>query len=252
MDIAQFVSSLPEAVLTGENITLPNSVIRKILTFGEINKDDIFYHLGCGVGNAVQIASKEFGVQRSIGIEIDYEMASIARNKTCRLENTRIIVDDIRNISLSDATVILFWFTDERIIEKMTTKFEKEAPDNVRIITILSPLKLIRPSKVAFPFFMSEKPFEYLKDIQEQIEIIHGVRCLDFTASWNLANRYVVEMEVVPHEYQRFVTMIQCMVMWINAWNMGISCEPEIPPPVKAYMGILREFFDLDLAGMIE
>lgn len=252
MDIAEFVSSLPEAVLTGENITLPNSVIRKIFRFGEINKDDIFYHLGCGVGNAVQIASREFGVQRSVGVEINYEMASLARNKTRRLENTRIIVDDIRNISLSDATVILFWFTDERIIEQMTSKFEKETPDNVRVITILSPLKLITPSKVAFPFFMSKKPFEYLNDIQEQIEIIHGVRCLDFTASWNLANRYIVEMDIVPHEYQRFVTMIQCMVMWINAWNMGISCETEIPPPVKAYVGILKEFFDLDLSGMIE
>ena len=78
------------------------------------------------------------------------------------------------------------------------------------MLTILSPLGMIKPSKVNFPFFMTMKPFEYYKDLQEQIETIHSTQCLDFTGSWNIASRYVTEMDVVL-EYQRFVTMIQCV-----------------------------------------
>jgi trans-aconitate methyltransferase len=252
LDISEFVSSLPENVLTGDDITLAESVIRKIFRFGEVNKEDIFYHLGCGAGNTVEIAAKEFGVKRSIGVEKRDEIASVAKKRINRLKNAQIIVDDIRNVSLSDATVVLFWFTDEQIVDQMTAKFKKETKDNIRVLTILSPLGLIKPSKVNFPFFMSMKPFEYYKDLQEQIETIHGTKCLDFTGSWNIASRYVTEMDVVPGEHQRFVTMIQCMVIWINAWNLGITCESEVPPPVKAYIGILKEFFNLDLSSMIQ
>lgn len=252
MDISEFVSSLPEKVLTGDDISLPENVIRKIFRFGEVSNDDIFYHLGCGIGNTVQIAAEEFGVKRSIGIEKSVEIASVAKKKVRRLKNAQIIVDDIRNVSLSDATVVLFWFNDEQIVKQMTAKFKKETKDSIRILTILSPLGLIKPSKVNFPFFMTMKPFEFYKDLQEQIETIHGTRCLDFTGSWNIASRYVTEMDVVPGEYQRFVIMVQCMVIWINAWNMGIACESEIPPPVKAYIGILKEFFNLDLSSMIQ
>jgi hypothetical protein len=251
LDISEFVSSLPESVINGENITLPDNVVRKLFNFAEINSEDIFYHLGCGVGNTVQIAAKEFGVKCSIGVEIRKEIASVARKTISALNNTQIIVNDIRNVHFSDATVILFWFTDEQIIEHMIAKFKKETTNNLRVLTILSPLNLIRPSKVNFPFFLTRKPFEYSRDVREQIETIHGTSCLDFTGSWDLANRYVTELDVVPGEYQRFVTMVQCMIIWINAWNMGITCETEIPPPVNAYIGILKEFYDLDLSGLI-
>ena len=129
MDISEFVSSLPENVLTGDDISLPESVIRKIFRFGEVNNDDIFYHLGCGVGNTVQIAANEFGVKRSVGVEIRDEIASVAKERIRKLKNAQIIVDDIRNVSLSDATVVLFWFNDEQIADKMTAKFKKETKE---------------------------------------------------------------------------------------------------------------------------
>jgi hypothetical protein len=41
------------------------------------------------------------------------------------------------------------------------------------------------------------------------------------------------------------------MIIWINAWNMGVACEEKIPPPVETYIGILKAFFDIDLSDMI-
>jgi hypothetical protein len=44
---------------------------------------------------------------------------------------------------------------------------------------------------------------------------------------------------------------LQGMVIWINAWNMGVACEDEVPPPVQTYVGILNTFFSIDLSSMI-
>lgn len=41
------------------------------------------------------------------------------------------------------------------------------------------------------------------------------------------------------------------MILWINAWNSGVTCENEIPTPVQAYIGILKTFFNIDLSDMI-
>jgi hypothetical protein len=45
--------------------------------------------------------------------------------------------------------------------------------------------------------------------------------------------------------------MLQSMIIWINAWNMGVACEEVIPPPVQTYIGILKTFFNIDLSNMI-
>jgi hypothetical protein len=74
---------------------------------------------------------------------------------------------------------------------------------------------------------------------------------MDFTASWLLAEKYIHELGVVPSQYLRFVNILQSMIIWINAWNMGVACEEEIPPPVQTYIGILKTFFNIDLSNMI-
>ena len=55
----------------------------------------------------------------------------------------------------------------------------------------------------------------------------------------------------MPGEYRRFVNMLQSMVIWINAWNMRVTCEDKVPPPVQTYVGILKTFFNIDLTGMM-
>jgi hypothetical protein len=107
------------------------------------------------------------------------------------------------------------------------------------------------PNKIDFPFFVSKKPFKRAQSIRQQIKAIYKTDCIDFTAAWLLAERYIDALEVVPGEYRRFVNMLQGMVIWINAWNMGVACEDEVPPPVQTYVGILKTFFNIDLTGMI-
>lgn len=252
LELADFLSSLPQSVIRGDAVSLNDNVVRKILNFAKLKKNDIFCHLGCGEGNAVMIAAKEFGIRKSIGIEIDELVATEASKHMARFKNAQVVNADIRDADISDATVLLFWFTEPNLVDAMTKRFKKELKDGARVITIWAPLAMTLPQKVEFPFFINKKPFKRARSIKQQIKAIYGTECIDFTASWLLAERYIDALEVTPSEYKRFVNMLQSMVIWINAWNMRVSCEDEVPPPVQTYIGILRTFFNIDLSGMIE
>ena len=251
MELGDFLSSLPQSVLRGERVSLTDNVIRKIFNFAKLKKGDIFCHLGCGEGNTVAIAAKEFGVKKSIGIEIDKSIADNARRHIAGLKNAYIINTDIREADISEATVLLFWFSDSSLVDTLTKRFKKELRNGARVITIWAPLTMTLPYKVEFPFFVNKKPFKRARSIQQQIRSIYGTNCIDFTASWLLAERYIDALEVTPSEYRRFVNILQSMVIWINAWNMGVACEDEIPPPVQTYLGILKTFFNIDMSSMV-
>ena len=251
MEFDDFLSSLPQSVIKGDTVSLSDNVVRKIFNFAKLKKSDTFYHLGCGEGNAVAIAAKEFHVKESVGIEIDKSLACKACTRIAEIKNASIINSDIRQVDISNATILLFWFTDLDIINTMTKRFKKELRDGARVITIWAPISMTLPTKVEFPFFINTKPFKRARSIQQQIKAIYKTECIDFTASWLLAERYIDALEATPNEYRRFVNMLQSMVIWINAWNMRVACEDEVPPPVQTYIGILKTFFDIDLSGMI-
>jgi protein-L-isoaspartate O-methyltransferase len=251
LELGDFLSSLPQSVLRGERVSLTDNVIRKIFNFAKLKKGDIFCHLGCGEGSTVAIAAKEFGVKKAIGIEIDKSIADNARRHIAGLKNAYIINTDIREADISEATVLLFWFSDSSLVDTLTKRFKKELRNGARVITIWAPLTMTLPYKVEFPFFVNKKPFKRARSIQQQIRSIYGTNCIDFTASWLLAERYIDALEVTPSEYRRFVNILQSMVIWINAWNMGVACEDEIPPPVQTYLGILKTFFNIDMSSMV-
>jgi protein-L-isoaspartate O-methyltransferase len=238
-------------VLRGERVSLTDNVIRKVFNFAKLKKSDIFFHLGCGEGNAVAIAAKEFGVKKAVGIEIDKSLADDARRNIAGIKDAYIINTDILKADISDATILLFWFTDPDFVDAITKRFIKELKDGARVITIWAPLGMTLPDKVNFPFFVNKKPFKRARSIRQQIRSIYGTDCIDFTASWLLAERYIDALEATPNEYRRFVNILQSMVIWINAWNMNIACEDEVPPPVQTYMGILKIFFNIDMSSMI-
>ena len=251
MKLEELLSSLPQSTLRGDEVTLPDSVYRRIFKFAGLRKGDVFYHLGCGDGRAVELAVRDFGVEKGVGIEIDGKLAAKARRRLARLKAAEVVNKDMRSAFISDASVLLFWSTDPAQVSRMLRRFRNELRDRARVITIWAPLGMTLPSRVEFPFFVTRKPFKRARSIRQQIKAIYGTNCIDFTASWLLAERYIDALEVVPSSHRRFVNILQSMVIWINAWNMGVACEDEVPPPVQTYVGILKTFFDIDLSGMI-
>lgn len=107
MKIEEFLESLPQNIVSGDEVQLPDKSFREIFNFVDLGKDDVFYHLGCGDGKGVEIAVREFNVKKGIGIDINLEKINEAKNIS-----GEFICEDIKNSKIYDATVILFWFTD--------------------------------------------------------------------------------------------------------------------------------------------
>ena len=135
--IEEYLTTLPESILSGQDVQLPDQTFREIFKFVNLGNDDTFCHLGCGDGKGLVIAKEEFGAKRVIGVDNSKEKINAVEKLWHEKDQTNvdIILDDVLNTEFYDATVILFWFTDEKIIQKMMKKFE-ELKDSVKIITL--------------------------------------------------------------------------------------------------------------------
>ncbi|TLX79275.1 MAG: SAM-dependent methyltransferase, partial [Thaumarchaeota archaeon] len=149
MKIEDYLASLPQSIISGQDVQLPDNAFREIFRFVQLNKDDVFYHLGCGNGSGIAIALEEFGVKKVVGIDNDKEKNSFAKKllEEKKISNGILQCQDVLESDISDATVILFWFSDQNIIEKMMPKFSN-LKEGCRIITIWGPLPGTIPDRV--------------------------------------------------------------------------------------------------------
>lgn len=252
MKIEEYLKLLPENIVSGEDVQLPDKSFREIFDFVNLDKNDIFYHLGCGDGKGVVLALKEYNVKRAVGI--DNNPAKIKQASDVLNQNNlpgEVICKDIQNTDISDATVILFWFTDEEIIKHMMNKFEELKP-GTKIITIWGPLPDCLPDKVKFPYIINQIPLKKTTSLQEQILAIFGVKCVDFVTAWEFAERYTKAISIPEIENDRFLTIIQTLVIWINAKNLGVSCGDKIPESIHTYIDIMKTHFDIDFEHLLK
>jgi SAM-dependent methyltransferase len=250
--IEEFLKSLPNNIISGDNVQLPEYSFRRIFKFLDLNEKDIFYHLGCGDGKGIAIASEEFNVKKAVGVENNKENIQQAEKllKKKNLKNIELLFEDIKTAKINDATVVLFWFTDNDVIETMMKKFES-LQHGSRIITIWGPLPGCLPAKVDFPYIINTVPFKSA-DLKEQLLAIFDTKCIDFVTAWEYAERYTKAIGSLNSENDRFLTILQSLIIWINAKNLGIACGNEIPEPIKNYMGILKTFFGIEVEHLLK
>ena len=252
MKIEEYLETLPKNLLSGEDVQLPEKSLREIFKFSNLGKDDIFFHLGCNNEKGVEIAINEFKVRKAIGIDNNLEKIQNAQ-KNIEEENinVKMIHENIEESDISDATVILFWFTDENIIKKMIKKFEKLKPET-KIITIWGPLPNCLPDKVNFPYIINKIPFKKAENLQAQLLSVFGVKCIDFVTAWEFAERYTKSISGLEVKNDRFLTIIQTLIIWINAKELGVVCTEEIPESIKTYINIMKMHFDIDFEYLLK
>jgi hypothetical protein len=253
MKIEEYLASLPSSIISGEDVQLLDDSVREIFKLVKLGKNDVFYHLGCGSGNSIVIASEEFFVNKAIGIDKDDAKIAEAKKiiKEKNLQNTELRCQDIVGSDLSDATVILFWFSDTKTVEKMFERFSK-LKSGTKIVTIFDPLPGILPEMVSFPYIVHQVPFRPAKNLKEQLVAIFETECIDFTTAWEFAERYTKAVGSPDSGNDRFLTILQTVMIWINARNLGLSCTQEIPAPVKSYMEILQNFFNIEVEHLLK
>jgi len=253
MKIEDYLSSLPNSIINGEDVELSDETLREIFRFVNLTKNDIFYHLGCGKGNSIIIALEEFMVKKATGIDNNKEKISQGQEllQKKHITNGSFRHQDITISDINDASVILFWFSDEKIIEEMIPKFQNLKP-GCKIITIWGPLTGYMPDKIDFPYILNVVPFKKAESLRDQMLAIFNTDCIDFAVAWEFADRYSKAIGSKNVENDRFLTILQTLVIWINAKNLGIACGDDMPDPVKSYIGILKTFFNIEVEHLLD
>ena len=252
MRINEYLETLPKNLLSGEDVQLPEKSLREIFKFSNLGKEDIFFHLGCNSEKGIEVAINEFKVKKAIGIDNNLEKIQNAqKNIKEKNINAKLIHQNIEESDISDATVILFWFTDENIINKMIKKFEKLKPET-KIITIWGPLPNCLPDKVNFPYIVNKVPFKRAENLQAQLLAVFGVKCIDFVTAWEFAERYTKSISGSEVKNDRFLTIIQTLIIWINAKELGVVCTEEIPESIRTYISIMKMHFDIDFEYLLK
>jgi hypothetical protein len=251
MKIEEYLEKLPNNLLSGEDVQLSDKSFREIFKFVNLSENDIFYHLGCGDGKGIEIAISEFKVKKAVGIDNNLEKIEKAkRNLENNSVQTEFICQSIEESNISEATVILFWFTNENVISQMIKKFER-LKSEIKIITIWGPLPDCLPDEVNFPYILNKTPFKKANSIQEQLLEIFGVKCVDFVTAWEFAERYTKSLGTSEIKNDRFLTIIQTLIIWINAKKLGVACGDEIPESIKTYINIMKMHFDIDFEYLL-
>lgn len=251
MKIEEYLETLPENILSGEDVHLPEKSLREIFKFVDLGENDIFYHLGCGNEKGVKMAINEFNVKKAIGIDNNYEKIQHAKENFEENNHVQFIYKSIEDSDISEASVILFWFTDENMINKMMKKFENLKPET-KIITIWGPLQDCLPDEVNFPYIINKTPFKRAENLQEQLLSIFGVKCIDFVTAWEFAERYTKSIGMPEIQNDRFLTIIQTLMIWINAKKLGVACGEEIPESIQTYINIMKMHFDIDFEHLLD
>ena len=252
MKIEEYLETLPKKLLSGEDVQLPEKSLKEIFKFSNLGKDDIFFHLGCNNEKGIEIAINEFKVKKAIGIDNNLEKIQNAqKNIEGKNIHVKLIHQNIEESDISDATVILFWFTDEKIIKDMVKKFNKLKPET-KIITIWGPLPNYLPDKVNFPYIINKVPFKKAENLQEQLLSVFGVKCVDFVTAWEFAERYTKSISSSEVKNDRFLTIIQTLIIWLNAKELGVVCTEEVPESIKTYISIMKMHFDIDFEHLLK
>ncbi len=263
MKIEEYLGTLPENMLSGRDAELSRRSLRDLLRLAGLGAGDVFYHLGCGRSvEGIVMSISEFGARRAVGVDADGAKIRDARSTLerngpragrqwdgrCRLECA-----DVRDLDMSDATAILFWFAnDTDLVDAMTRRFESLA-DNTRILTVWGPLPGCLPDAVDFPYVMCKTPFRRARDVREQLRSVFGTDCVDFVTAWEHAERYTKALGPPDARNDRFLTIIQTLTIWINAWRLGISCgDGEIPEPISTYVKLMEMNFGIEFGHLLE
>lgn len=252
MRIEEYLETLPENLLSGEDVQLSEKSLNEVFRFVNLGENDIFYHLGCGNEKGIEIAINEYNVKKAVGIDNNSEKIQRAK-KNLEQKNIhgQLICENIEESEISDATVILFWFTDENVINQMLKKFEK-LKSETRIITIWGPLPDCLPDKVKFPYIINKTPFKKAQNLQEQLLSVFGVKCIDFVTAWEFAERYTKSIASPGIKNDRFLTIIQTLTIWLNAKKLGVACGEEIPESIQTYIKLMKMNFDIDFEHLLK
>ena len=117
-------------------VPTPDDIARRMLELADFTSNDVLYDLGCGDGQIVVTAAREFGA-RCVGVDVDPQRIAEARAhaRSAGVEHlVTLIHDDVRHVDLSPATVVTLYLTIPGNA-KLWTQLNQQLRPGARIVS---------------------------------------------------------------------------------------------------------------------
>jgi len=103
--IEDYIKSLPNDIISGDDVQLTEHSLTKIFEFLNLNENDVFYHLGCGDGKGIKIALQKFHVKKAVGIDNNVEKIQQAKKlvEEDDLKHGKFLCEDVVTTKIDDA-----------------------------------------------------------------------------------------------------------------------------------------------------
>ena len=241
MRIEEYLGSLPPGLMSGDDAELPDGAYRDVMELAGLERGELFCHLGCGSGRGVRLAIAEYGA-RGVGVDSDPAKIEKARGAA----GAEWVCADAVSEDWPEPDVLLLWFSDPSVVRAVAGRVSRMRA-GARVVTLAEPLPGVMPKKTEYPYILHETPLAPAS-LREQFESVFGAKCMDFATAWEHAERY---SRAVSGNADRFLTIMQSVLMWINARNMDLACSDRMPEPVKSYAQLLRRHFGIEVEHLL-
>jgi SAM-dependent methyltransferase len=127
--LSNMISIFFGSLYVSANSRLVNEALKK----ADLKPGEVFYELGCGVGQ-ILVEAEKYGV-KAVGFEISPWYFFLAKLRTLGKKNIGVYFKDIRQVDFKGADAI-YCYLLPKFLKTLSPKFKKELKKTARLISI--------------------------------------------------------------------------------------------------------------------
>lgn len=133
----------------GYYVPLPMGTVRAMLELADVGEGDVVYDLGCGDGRVVVEAARRGEGVEAVGVEniwFFYQWSRLWVRIAGVAGRTRIIFDDLFDVPLGNASVVVFYLTP-KLAARLRGKLKKELRKGTRVVSAAHAIPGWKPAR---------------------------------------------------------------------------------------------------------